>query len=107
MFSDGLNDVYRSVAYVRWETKTGYESTILVAKSRVAPLHILDIVRLELCGAVLNTRLYTFIIHELRDIKFGRVYHIIVSEIVRAMINKWKKDHRVDKSLTNTKNKIH
>ena len=88
LFSDGSKDAYGSVAYVRWETKTGYESTILVAKSRVAPLRIVDIVRLELCGAVLNTRLYTFIIHELRDIKFERVYHIIDSEIVRAMINK-------------------
>ena len=48
----------------------------------------MDIVRLELCGAVLNTRLYTFIIHELRDIKFERVYHIIDGEIVRAIINK-------------------
>ena len=88
IFSDGSKDAYGSVAYVRWKTSTGYDSSILVAKSRVAPLRIVDIVRLELCGAVLNTRLYTFIVNEIRDIKFEKVFHIIDSEIVQAMIKK-------------------
>ena len=60
----------------------------MAAKSRIVPLRIVDIVRLELCGAVLNERLHTFIIHELKDTPFGKVYHVIDSEIVRAMINK-------------------
>ena len=73
---------------MRWKTPAGFESFILAAKSRIAPLRIVDIVRLELCGAVLNARLYAFIVHELRDIAFKEVYHVIDSEIVRAMINK-------------------
>ena len=88
LFSDGSKDAYGTVAYVRWETPSGFESCILAAKSRIAPLRIVDIVRLELCGAVLNARLYAFIIHELRDIEFKEVYHVVDSEIVRAMINK-------------------
>ena len=88
IFSDGSKDAYGTVAYVRWKTPSGFESCILAAKSRIAPLRIVDIVRLELCGAVLNARLYAFIIHELRDIAFKEVYHVVDSEIVRAMINK-------------------
>ena len=88
LFSDGSKDAYGTVAYVRWKTPSGFESRILAAKSRIAPLRIVDIVRLELCGAVLNARLYAFIIHELRDIAFKEVYHVVDSEIVRAMINK-------------------
>ena len=87
LFSDGSKDAYSAVAYIRWTTPNGFESNILAAKSRIAPLRIVDIVRLELCGAVLNARLYTFIESEL-DIQFNRVYHIVDSEIVRAMINK-------------------
>ena len=88
LFSDGSKDAYGTVAYIRWKTPNGFESSILAAKSRIVPLRIVDIVRLELCGAVLNARLHTFIIHELKDIPFEKVYHVIDSEIVRAMINK-------------------
>ena len=43
--------------------------------------------RLELCGAVLNARLYSFISHQLDGINFEGVHHIIDSEIVKAMIS--------------------
>ena len=88
VFSDGSKHAYSAVAYIRWKTPAGFESAILAAKSRIAPLRIIDIVRLELCGAVLNARLYEFIQQELKDIQFEKVYHIVDSEIVRAMINK-------------------
>ena len=86
IFSDGSKDAYGTVAYVRWKTPSGFESCILAAKSRIAPLRIVDIVRLELCGAVLNARLYAFIIHELRDIAFKEVYHVVDSKIVRKIV---------------------
>ncbi len=47
-----------------------------------------DIVRLELCGAVLNSRLFAFKRKEMPTVAFDRVYHIIDSEIVKAMINR-------------------
>ena len=88
IFSDGSKDAYSTVAYVRWKTPDGFEANLIAAKSRIAPLRILDIVRLELCGAVLNSRLYSFISHELDGIKFEGVHHIIDSEIVKAMISR-------------------
>ena len=88
IFSDGSKDAYGAVAYVRWKTPNGFEARLIAGKSRIAPLRILDIVRLELCGAVLNARLYGFISHELDGINFEGVHHIIDSEIVKAMISR-------------------
>ena len=88
IFSDGSKDAYSAVAYVRWKTPNGFEARLIAGKSRIAPLRILDIVRLELCGAVLNARLSNFILHELNEIKFEGVHHIIDSEIVKAMISR-------------------
>ena len=88
ILSDGSKQAYGVAAYIRWLTPVGYVSYLLAAKSRIAPLKTIDIVRLELCGAVLNSRLYTFIRKEMPDIVFEREYHIVDSEIVKAMINK-------------------
>ena len=88
LFSDGSKEAYGVVAYIRWKTPTGYVSSLLAAKSRIAPLKIIDTVRLELCGAVLNSRLYVFIKEELPSVSFVKVYHIVDREIVKAMINK-------------------
>ena len=88
IFSDGSKNAYGAAAYIIWRTADGFESRLVAAKSRIAPLRIIDIVRLELCGAVLNARLFTFITREMRGIHFERVFHIIDSEIVKAMINK-------------------
>ena len=88
LFSDGSKEAYGVAAYIRWKTDEGYTSNLLAAKSRIAPLKIIDVVRLELCGAVLQSRLYGFIVTEIPEMKFERIYHIVDSEIVRAMINK-------------------
>ena len=88
MFSDGSKNAYGTVAYVRWETPDGFVSRLLAAKSRIAPLKIVNIVRLELCGAVLTSRLYSFILQELDELRFERVYHVVDSEIAKAMIAK-------------------
>ena len=50
-------------------------------------MKVVDIVRLELAGAVVSKHLRVFIEEEMRY-KFTEVYHIIDSEIVKAMINK-------------------
>ena len=54
---------------------------------RVSPLKTETIVRLELAAAVLSKRLRCSIIDHTR-LKFEQVFHIVDSEIVRAMINK-------------------
>jgi len=88
VFSDGSTEAYGAVAYARWECEDGlFKSLIIAAKSRMAPLKTMDIVRIELCGAVLSSRLRATIEKEM-NLKFAKVIHLIDSEIVQAMIHK-------------------
>ena len=88
IFSDGSGDAYGAVAYARWMTKDGtYKAQLIASKNRIAPVKIVDIVRLELSGAVIAKRLRVFIQIEVRY-TFTAVYHIVDSEIVKAMISK-------------------
>ena len=62
IFSDGSGDIYGAVAYIRWDLGNGsYRTYLLTAKNRIAPLKVIDVVRLELCGAVVGKRLRMFI----------------------------------------------
>ena len=57
-FSDASEAAYSSVVYVRAVYEDGsVSSTLVVAKTKVAPLKKVSITRLELCGAVLLTEL--------------------------------------------------
>ena len=88
IFSDGSEDAYGAAAYARWEINDGnYCARLIAAKSRLAPLKRIDIVRLELCGAVLSKRLRFTITSELK-LKWQKVVHLTDSEIVQAMIHK-------------------
>ena len=87
VFSDGSKQAYGAVAYARWRTKDGYTSRLIAAKSRIAPLKVEDIVRLELSGATISSRLRAFICKELK-MNFQKTYHIVDSSIVKGMINK-------------------
>ena len=92
IFSDGSKQAYGAVAYVRWETTEGFECRLISSKSRIAPLKVQDIVRLELCGATLSARLRTFITNEL-NLNFKKVYHFVDSTIVKDMVNKGSYGH--------------
>lgn len=48
---------YGAVLYARVECTEGIECTLIAAKSRVAPLKMVTIPRLELCAAVLLSEL--------------------------------------------------
>ena len=88
IFSDASQDVYAACAYVRWERENGqFESNLIISKNRLAPIKKISIDRIELCGAVLNKRLKTFIEKECRY-QFQKIYHIVDSQIVHAMIQK-------------------
>ena len=88
IFSDGSSQAYGGVAYCRWKLTSGrFESRLIAAKSRVAPIKIIDIVSLELCGAVTSKRLRESIQAKL-DMNFTRIHHLVDSEIVKAMINR-------------------
>ena len=88
VFSDGSGEAYGAVAYARWQLEDHtYGARLLTAKNRIAPIKVVDIVRLELTGAAVSKRLRVFIEEEMRY-KFIKVYHITDREIVKAMINK-------------------
>ena len=88
MFSDASYDTFGTCAYARWKLSTGaFKSTLIAAKSRLAPIKKITIPRLELNGALLSARLSDFISKE-TTIEFERTYFIVDSEIVRAMIQK-------------------
>ncbi|XP_062541862.1 uncharacterized protein LOC134209856 [Armigeres subalbatus] len=59
-FSDASEKAYGTCCYVRCESSNGIiQARLLTSKSKVAPLSKLQtIARLELCGAVLSTKLY-------------------------------------------------
>lgn len=88
LFSDGSTEAYGAAAYARWSLTDGtFAARLVASKNRIAPVKIVDIVRLELAGAVLSKRLRVFIQKESRN-SFSAVYHIVDSEIVKAMISK-------------------
>ena len=88
VFSDASQDAYGACAYVRWKRRNGqFESNLISSKNRLAPIKKLSIDRIELCGAVLNKRLKAFVEKECRY-RFQRIYHIVDSQIVHAMIQK-------------------
>ena len=88
IFSDGSKLAYGAVAYCRWQLTNGkFRSYLIMAKSKIAPLKTIDIVRLELSGAVISKRIRTYIEKEMK-LQFEKVYHIVDSESVKAMIDK-------------------
>ena len=87
ILSDGSKKAFGAVAYARWETERGIVMRIIMSKSRIAPLKIIDVVRLELCGALIGARLRSFIIKEC-NMEFEKIYHFVDSEIVKGMIGK-------------------
>ena len=87
IFSDASMQSYGAVAYLRWECGGTFVSRLVMAKSRTAPLKTIDIVRLELCGAVLSSRIRLTIQREMTQ-KVSKVIHLTDSEIVHAMVHR-------------------
>ena len=53
IFADASTNAYGATAYARWETSDeGVEVRIIASKNRIAPIRIVDIVRLELWGSI-------------------------------------------------------
>ena len=87
-FSDASNESYGAAAYVRWTlTNRTFATQLIASRNRIAPVKIIDIVRLEQTGPVLSKRLRALIQKESRY-TFSAVYHIVDSEIVEAVISK-------------------
>ena len=88
IFSDGSSNAFGACAYVRWKLNHGrYSCRLILSKNRLAPIKKMSIDRIELCGALLNSRLKTFLLTQCRY-KFVKCYHIVDSQIVHSMIQK-------------------
>ena len=84
IFADASEQAFGAVAYIRVINEAGEVTcTLIMSKSRVAPLKILTIVRLELQAAVLAVRLMLFIM----DMPIDRVCLWSDSIIVLQYIN--------------------
>ena len=71
-FCDASREAYGAVFYLRQLDEDGQvHCTVVISKSRVAPLRVTTIPRLELCAAVLATQLDCMVHHEL-DIEICR-----------------------------------
>lgn len=88
IFSDGSSNAFGACAYARWKLNNGrYSCRLILSKNRLAPIKRMSIDRIELCGALLNSRLKTFLLKQCRY-KFIKCYHIVDSQIVHSMIQK-------------------
>ncbi|XP_071136608.1 uncharacterized protein [Mytilus edulis] len=88
VFSDGSSVAYGACAYIRWQIgPETYEANLIIAKNRIAPTKQLSIPRLELCGAVIASRIREKIVKEM-DFNCIRIIHVVDSTIVRAQIQR-------------------
>ena len=82
VFSDASVDLYAAVAYIRVEDQNGFIDVSLIgAKTRVAPIKLMSIPRLELQGAVLAVRWSMTLINS-HEITFEKVYFHVDSTTV-------------------------
>ena len=68
-FTDASEKTYVATVYSRFQSSDGSISVqLLVAKTRVAPVKVVSLPRLELCGAQLGTRLIKTVIESLQSL---------------------------------------
>lgn len=90
IFADASAVAYATVAYFRIETDDGVSCILIGSKTRVAPLKLVSIPRLELQAAVLGTRFAATII-ESHTIQISSTYYWTDSKTVVSWL---RADHR-------------
>lgn len=93
-FSDASMEAYAAVAYIRIENQEGnIETKLIASRTRVAPLRTISLPRLELCGALLLSKLL-YQIRQAMRIPETQCYAWTDSSIVIAWLSgephRWK-----------------
>ena len=87
-FSDGSCDAFCAWSYIQWKLVDGTHKALLVsAKARVGPINKISIPRMELQGALINSRLHNTIKNNI-GIKFKTEIHVVDSGAGKDMITK-------------------
>lgn len=107
VFCDASIEAFAAVAYFGLEDKGNICTTLVMAKTRVAPIKILTVPRLELQSAVMAIRLAAFIQRE-HNIQIDRVVFWSVSQTALSWIKSDARKyqsyvaHRIAEILDNT-----
>lgn len=93
-FSDASTVAYGVSLYMRYKTSSGeYNSNLLCAKSRVAPIKFITLPRLELSGALLLAQLVNRV-RDVINIKFDKYFYYTDSSIalywIKGSPENWK-----------------
>ncbi|XP_043230776.1 uncharacterized protein LOC122386061 [Amphibalanus amphitrite] len=104
MFSDASELAFGTVAYIRVLSSGYYHSRFVMARTRLAPLRQLSIVRLELQGAVMSTRVASLIKREM-NYNFKRIVFWTDSQVVLQFLK--NESRRYHTFVANRVSEIH
>ena len=95
LFSDASELAYGAVAYLRFTSKTGQMTSILImSKSKLAHIKTTTVQRLELNAVVMAVRMYRVLVHEL-DLPIHKSYLwtdlMLVLQYIRNCTKRFKK----------------
>ena len=86
VFCDAAETAFGPVGYLRYTYKDGsHESSLVMSKSKLAPIKAVTLPRLELNAAVTAVRMYRLLIHEI-DVPVERTYFWTDSTLVLQYI---------------------
>lgn len=93
-FSDASSQAYGAVIYIHVTTASGVTVQLVCAKTKVAPTKPLSIARLELCGAVLMSKLMRTVLNNYSKIHPVNVYAFVDSMVslywIKSSPHRWQ-----------------
>ncbi|XP_054709039.1 uncharacterized protein LOC129218740 [Uloborus diversus] len=94
IFSDASPKCYGCVAYFRMKHGNGYLTKFMIAKSRVAPLKGLTLPRSELMGALISSRLGSYLQDTFHKLEKQKIFYWTDSQIclhwIKGNADEWK-----------------
>ncbi len=87
-FSDGSENAYGAVLYLRWNSNQGSIIRLVESKAKLTPLDQKgDVIKAEVCGAVFASRLRRYFEQHSR-IRVEKWYHLVDSQTVLGAIQR-------------------